>query len=110
MALFCVNALFAQLNPTGNSNTSWYVIKTTERTAPISKPTQTERYGVDYELVDYVFVNADSSILEDLNLDYLESFRQSDKSVVVLDKPLGVKVKLYAVRFDVSNTNSESQE
>lgn len=91
-------------NAQAPANTTWYTIQTKERYMPITTKTQTERYGVDYELVDYVFENGDSTILEQLNLDHLESLRETTRSVIVIDKALDVKVKLYAIRFDTFNS------
>ncbi len=65
---------------------------------PQSVPTNVERYGVDYELKDYVFQNGDSTILNSINLDYLEQFRLQDSNLDVSDPNTGLIVTLFFER------------
>lgn len=81
-----LNFLNAQLDQTSRYN---------PREAPYSN---LQRYGLDYLLIDYTFVDGDSSIIELLDLDYLEQFRQNDVDVIHIDPISGQKVKLYAAR------------
>ncbi len=62
---------------------------------PFHAPSNTDRYGVDYELKDYTFVDGDSSVLELLDLDAIDHLRAEDHAVEVPDANLGVIVVLF---------------
>ena len=61
----------------------------------VEAPNNVERYGIDYELKDYTFINGDSTILSQLNLEALEEFRSEDESVEAIDSNTGLIVILY---------------
>ncbi|MCR9173154.1 MAG: hypothetical protein NXI10_11705 [bacterium] len=74
--------------------------------APVS---HLERYGVDYMVKNYDF-NGDSTILENINLAYLEQFREADSDVEVIDSNTGLTVILfYRKRSNTLNNISESE-
>mmetsp|Transcript_36869 Transcript_36869/g.48436 ORF Transcript_36869/g.48436 Transcript_36869/m.48436 type:complete len:110 (-) Transcript_36869:1375-1704(-) len=58
------------------------------------QPTHVERYGVDYTLKDYTFTG-DSTILESIDLDYLEQFRLATQDIEVVDTNTGLTVVLF---------------
>lgn len=58
-------------------------------------PTNLERYGIDYQLKDYPFLNGDSTVLESIDLSYLEEFRVEDQDVEIIDPSSGLTVILY---------------
>lgn len=61
----------------------------------IDQPNNIERYGIDYELKDYVFNSSDSSILHSIDLNALEQFRNSDSDIEVTDPSTGLTVILF---------------
>lgn len=61
-------------------------------------PSNIERYESDYKLKDYTFVNGDSSILESINLEYLEQFRSTEHNIEVIDPNTGLSVILFSER------------
>ncbi|XOV68396.1 MAG: hypothetical protein ACFHU9_04315 [Fluviicola sp.] len=63
-----------------------------------------DRYGVDYSVKHYNF-NGDSTILESIDLNYLEQFRQLDSNVEVIDSNTGLTVILF-YRKRTKNLNS----
>jgi len=58
--------------------------------------TNIQKYELDYELIDYVFVNGDSSILNDLNINGFTSSRLYSDDLEVTDLEHGVKVLIYS--------------
>lgn len=58
-------------------------------------PTNQERYGIDYQLKDYPFIDGDSTILNLIDLSYLEEFRTEDQDVEIIDPYTGLTVILY---------------
>ncbi|MBL1279175.1 MAG: hypothetical protein COA33_002840 [Fluviicola sp.] len=75
---------------------------------PVPPPSNIERYGVDYELKDYVFVNGDSSILNLLDIEYIEYLRSETQNIEVIDATSGVTIILFfekkKVNIDPSST------
>lgn len=61
----------------------------------INTPTPQERYKVDYEIADYIFINGDSTVLDLLNLDSLENMRSQANDIEVIDTATGLTVILY---------------
>ncbi len=61
------------------------------------EPTNIERYKVDYELKDYNFINGDSTILMQLNLKEIESFRNisGNENIEIKDPNTGLIIILY---------------
>lgn len=87
LAFVCIlNLLHAQIDQTSKYNPQ------------LAPPSNTERYGVDYILKDYVFTDGDSSVIELLDLDFLEQFRKNDVDVIETDPVTGQLVLLYAAR------------
>lgn len=72
----------------------------------IEAPPNTERYGIDYILKDYTFVNGDSSILELLNLDAIEYLRAQDHAVEVFDESTGLIIILFHEKRKPGTVNS----
>ncbi len=66
------------------------------RRATTDYPSNIQRYGYDYIVNDYTFPNGDSSILELINLDQLESSRRQDVNVVETDAATGLSITLIA--------------
>ena len=56
---------------------------TSKQFIPIKTLTNHERYGHDYVLTDYTFVDADSTILFKLNIEDLELFRLDDENIIL---------------------------
>jgi hypothetical protein len=80
----CVASLIAQETPTSRLMQD-----------PIQEPDAKDRYGIDYELKDYSFQHGDSTILFQLDLDGLESFRNPNMDVEVIDPNTGLVVILF---------------
>lgn len=57
--------------------------------------TYIDRYEIDYELLNYTFINGDSSILLLLNLESAEEFRKSTSNVIYHDTINNVDILLY---------------
>ena len=54
-----------------------------------------ERYNVDYKILNYSFMNGDSTILNQINLDELEAYRSPTENVHVIDPTTGLDVLLF---------------
>ena len=54
-----------------------------------------ERYNIDYALKDYIFQNGDSTILNSLDLEYLEHYRLPDSDIDVTEPNTGLTVTLF---------------
>ena len=67
---------------------------------PIKETFQSEnnfqRYNLDYELVDYTFVNGDSSILNELNIVGTFHARLLNEDLLLTDIEHNVKILLYS--------------
>ncbi len=74
-------------------------------------PSNIERYKVDYEVVNYTFIDGDSTILEQIDLNFLEQFRRPDYDSRVEDPVTGLHVLLYgSMKKEGShNINLESE-
>ena len=55
-----------------------------------------DRYNLDYELVDYTFVNGDSSILNELNITGTFHARLLNEDLLLTDIEHNVKILLYS--------------
>jgi hypothetical protein len=55
-----------------------------------------QRYNLDYELVDYTFVNGDSSILNELNITGTFHARLLNEDLLLTDIEHNVKILLYS--------------
>ena len=78
---------------------------------PISVPSHIERYEVDYKLVDESVIASDSSILNQIDLDALDSFRALDHDVTVTDSVTNLEVILfYRERTGKNNYLSNESE
>lgn len=62
---------------------------------PIPPQSNIERYGIDYEVKNYVFQNGDSTILNSIDLNYLEQFRLENSDAEVVDQTTGLVILLY---------------
>lgn len=58
-------------------------------------PSNVERYNVDYTLKNYVFVNGDSTILEQIDLASIEHLRSATENVELLDNNTGEIIILF---------------
>ncbi|MDG1334034.1 MAG: hypothetical protein P8P74_16985 [Crocinitomicaceae bacterium] len=58
--------------------------------------TNIQRYHLDYELVDYTFVNGDSTILNELNITGAFHARRYREDLVLTDIEHNVKILLYS--------------
>ncbi|OFZ53061.1 MAG: hypothetical protein A3D92_23460 [Bacteroidetes bacterium RIFCSPHIGHO2_02_FULL_44_7] len=65
---------------------------------PNGEVSNAQRYQVDYELVDYTFVNGDSTILDVLDLASMEYLRHDTMDQVYRDVNNDVAVLLYSRR------------
>lgn len=64
----------------------------------------TERYGVDYKLVNESILQNNPAILNDINLDELEQYRSKTEDVTVIDPNTGLSLILfYKKRVKLSN-------
>tara|TARA_R110002072_G_scaffold302402_1_gene485081 strand:+ start:4104 stop:4430 length:327 start_codon:yes stop_codon:yes gene_type:complete len=73
-----------------------------KKAIPIPVQSNTERYGIDYELKDYVFINGDSSILNLLNLEPLEPLRSETQNTEVIDTLNGVTIILFYEKKEIN--------
>tara|TARA_B110000285_G_C14614087_1_gene376169 strand:+ start:70 stop:348 length:279 start_codon:yes stop_codon:yes gene_type:complete len=62
----------------------------------IETPTNHERYGYDYVLTNYTFINGDSTILFKLNIEDLEILRLEFEDVIVVEENTLMNVTLFA--------------
>lgn len=62
---------------------------------PVPEPDARDRYGLDYELKDFNFQNGDSTILYQLDLEGLETFRNPSMDMEVIDPNTGLVVILF---------------
>ena len=58
--------------------------------------TNIQRYGLDYELIDYTFVNGDSTILNELDITANFHARLLNDDLVLTDIAHNVKILLYS--------------
>ncbi|MFT6921860.1 MAG: hypothetical protein ACJA1C_000858 [Crocinitomicaceae bacterium] len=73
--------------------------------APIQTPNNVERYGIDYELKDYIFSEADSTFINQIDLNALDHLRAQDSDIEVTDPGTGLIVILYyEKRKPIGNT------
>lgn len=66
------------------------------KVSPFGELSNQQRYGIDYELVDYTFVGGDSSILDLLDLNSMEYMRHDEFDQVYRDQTNHVMVLLYS--------------
>lgn len=62
---------------------------------PVEIPSAIERYNVDYRLKDYQFQNGDSTVLLQLDLEYLDGLRIEDSDIEKVDPNTGLTVVLF---------------
>ena len=67
---------------------------TSKQRIELIAPSNIERYGIDYIVKNYDF-NGDSTILESIDLNYMEQFRQADNDVELIDDNTGLTVVLF---------------
>lgn len=65
-----------------------------------------DRYGIDYELINYTFINGDSTILSGLSLENLEYSRHDSEDVIAYDKVVHVNVLLYSRKRIAGGVNT----
>lgn len=78
---------------------------TAKKSTPIVTPSNHERYGHDYILTDYTFVNGDSMILFKLNIEDLEVLRLEFEDIVVVEENTLMNVTLFARNAIKHNSN-----
>lgn len=59
-------------------------------------PSNIQRYGIDYELVDQSLLGQDSLILNDLNLLTIDAYREEANDVIFVYKGLDISIKVYS--------------
>lgn len=62
----------------------------------VNAPNNVERYGRDYILTNFNFVNGDSTVLYKLDLDVLEQYRLEHENVEVIEGNTLMSVTLFA--------------
>ena len=62
---------------------------------PIITPTNIERYGIDYEIKNYLFNPSDSALINSIDLQALESYREQFQEIEAVDTVTGLIVILY---------------
>lgn len=80
---FCAQAQVAKVNDKRNLSAD-------------RKLSNIERYQLDYELKDFVFVDGDSTILNAINLDAIEQVRLQGDDIEVFDYENDVTIILYS--------------
>ncbi len=93
--------LFSSLGFTQNISSRYAV--------PITPPTPMERYGIDYELKDYIFINGDSTVLNQLDLNSIEQYRSMSEDVEIIDSNTGLTIILFYEKRQ-RNTNYLNQK
>jgi len=73
---------------------------------PIHTPNNVERYGTDYELKDYTFSEADSTLINEIDLNALEHLRAQDHDIEVTDPGSGLIVILYYKKRERNATHN----
>lgn len=68
---------------------------TSREVQPVVLKSNIERYNVDYKIINYTCVNGDSTILNHINLDELESHRSTTEDVQVIDPNTGFEIILF---------------
>ena len=62
---------------------------------PIEVPTNLERYNVDYKLMDSTLLNGNWDLIDQVDLNYLDSFRSQSTSVQATDPITGFEIILF---------------
>jgi hypothetical protein len=70
--------------------------QTQKQAIPISIKTNQQRYKVDYELKDYVFINGDSSLLNSINIDAIEYQRAQSSDIEIFNSDINQIIVLYS--------------
>ncbi len=73
------------------------IAQTEKKAAVLIIPTNQERYQIDYELKDYVFIDGDSSILNQLNLDNYEQYRFLNENNEIFITAINQTLVLYPI-------------
>lgn len=74
-----------------------------KKSTPKLIPTNQERYKIDFELKNYVFIDGDSSILNQLKISDYESFRLLDENKEIFIPTINQTLILYPL----NNPNKE---
>lgn len=75
---------------------------TSKQVIPVVVPTNIERYNIDYKLLDSTVLNGNLELLNQVDLDYLDSFRSPSSSIQVTDPNTGFEIILFHEKRDVN--------
>lgn len=81
----------------------------TERYAtPIEVPSNSDRYKIDYELVDESLYQQNPSIVSTINLNVIDYYRQPSEDLIFLDKRSGLEILIYSEERVAAGKSSSS--
>lgn len=70
--------------------------QTTSTLLTQNNTTNIKVYNLDYELIDHVFIDGDSTILNELNISGILHARKYDEDIVITDLQHNVRILLYS--------------
>ena len=70
--------------------------QTQRQAIPLSTKSNQERYKIEFELKDYVFVNGDSTILNSINIDAYNHQRMQSSNVEIFNSDINQIIVLYS--------------
>ncbi len=70
--------------------------QTSKKMMPVTPLSGIERYKIDYELVNYTFVDGDSSVLNLIDLEHFDVVRKENQDIEITDSVTGLKVLIYS--------------
>lgn len=101
LVLFLASTAFGQLSQEIGTTSK-------QRFDPVP-PSHVDRYGIDYIVKHYDF-NGDSTILESIDLENMEQYRQLDSDIELIDANTGLTVVLfYRKRSEKLTTIAEDE-
>jgi len=69
-----------------------------------------ERYKLDYELIGYTFINGDSTILNELNIDGMLLLKKANIDIELTDLEHGVTILIYSTNKSLELRGIDKRE
>lgn len=70
--------------------------QTQRQAIPLPTKNNQERYKIEYELKDYVFINGDSTILNSINIEAIEYQRVQSTDIEIFNSDINQIIVLYS--------------
>ena len=71
--------------------------QTQRQAIPLPTKNNQERYKIEYELKDYVFINGDSTILNSINIEAIEYQRVQSTDIEIFNSDINQIIVLYSL-------------